>query len=88
MMDEGQLEVSKGFVKWKKFDTKDEAKAFVCPEGKIWSDVIEVGEKFYRAYSRVGEIAAQAVNLSGKHFKLNVELTSGYIVGKSWADCH
>ena len=87
--DEAQFELSRSLVKFKMFDTEEEAKAWTPDDGKIWSDVGHAPDgRAFRAYSRVGELAAIAVNTAGKHFKLNVELTSGYILGRSWKDCH
>ena len=86
--DEAQLEISRSFVTFKKFDTEDEAKAFICPEGKKWSDVIHNDKGWFRAYCRAGELASEAVKEAGEYYKLNVELTAGYIIGRNWKECH
>ena len=51
------------------------------------SRVVPKGGVFV-AYSRPGELATEAVKEAGEYYKLNVELTAGYVVGKNWAMCH
>lgn len=43
---------------------------------------------YYFCYSVAGEIASKAVAKAGEHFKLNVPLTAGYVIGRNWAECH
>lgn len=84
--DECQLEVTKNLVKFKIFNTEEEAKAF---NESYWSDVGKAkGGRFYRAYSISGELASKAVTEAGKYYKLNVELTAGYQIGRNWKECH
>jgi len=87
-VDESQLEVNRNSVKFKLFDTKEEAAAFQI-EGKRLSDVGHAPNgKYFRAYCRAGELACKAVNMAGEHYKLNIPLTAGYMVGTTWATCH
>lgn len=86
--DEAQCEVAKGSVTFKKFDDEAAAKAFVDPAGKVWSDVIHNDKGIFRAYNRAGELATIAVRMAGEFYKLNVELTAGYMIGTNWATCH
>jgi DNA polymerase I-like protein with 3'-5' exonuclease and polymerase domains len=86
--DEAQCEVTKGSVTFKKFATEDEAKAFKSDDGKVWSDVIHNDKGYFRAYNRAGELATIAVRMAGEYYKLNVELTAGYMIGTNWATCH
>ncbi len=86
--DEAQYEVRRSAVVFKKFDSEAEAKKFVDSEGKKWSDVIHNDKGYFRAYNRSGELATQAVKLSGEYYKLDVELTAGYMIGTNWATCH
>lgn len=86
--DEAQNEVRRSAVKFKKFDSEDEAKVFKDPDGKVWSDVIHNDKGFFRAYNRAGELATIAVKQAGEYYRLNVELTAGYIIGTDWASCH
>lgn len=55
---------------------------------KTWSDVMHTDKMYYVAYNRAGELATQAVKKAGEYYKLNVELTAGYMIGTSWATCH
>lgn len=87
--DEAQMEVKKELVQFKMFATKEEAQAFKDSENKIWSDIkSNVKGGFFVAYSRAGELAAQAVKEAGEYYGLNVELTAGYMVHRNWAGCH
>jgi hypothetical protein len=90
--DESQCEVSKKLVKFKTFADKDSAVAFKeeieASTGKRWSDVGHYGDKYYVGYCRAGELAIQAVYEAGRYYKLNVDLTAGYMLGNSWKTCH
>ena len=55
---------------------------------KTWSDVMHTDKMYYVAYNRAGELATRAVKLAGEYYKLNVELTAGYMIGTNWATCH
>lgn len=86
--DEAQLELSRELVKFKMFDSEKEAKEF-HEEGKIWSDVGHAKDgRFFRSWCRAGELAAESVKEAGHYYNLNVELTAGYVIGNSWANCH
>jgi len=87
MMDEAQLEVSKSLVKWKLFKTEEEAKAFK-KDNPTWSDIGHSDKGYYVGWCRAGELAVEAVNEAGKYYKLNVELTAGYMLGIDWSSCH
>ena len=56
--------------------------------GEIWSDVSHTDTAYFVGYSLAGELAAKAVKLAGEYYNLNVGLTAGYILGRSWRDCH
>lgn len=86
--DEAQCELSKASVRFKKFADEAEAKAFVCPDGKRWSEVIHNDKGYFRAYNRAGELATIAVKDAGEYYKLKVELTAGYNIGRNWAETH
>ena len=87
--DEAQAEVRRSAVTFKKFETeREEAKDYKDPTGKVWSDVIHNDKGWFRAYNRAGELATIAVRQSGEYYKLNVELTAGYMIGTNWATCH
>lgn len=85
--DEAQYEIRRTAVTFKKFETEADAKAFK-DENKLWSDVIHNDKGWFRAYNRSGELAVKAVQESGKYYKLNVDLTAGYMIGTNWATCH
>lgn len=90
--DEAQNAVSRSNVKFKTFNSEDEAKAWKAhmekKTGKKFSDVGHMKDKYYVAYSRIGELAAKSVTAGGEYYKLRVPLTAGYAIGDSWATCH
>ncbi|MCK9530395.1 MAG: DNA polymerase [Gammaproteobacteria bacterium] len=87
--DEAQMEVSKSLVKFKMFETEEEAQAFKDEQDVIWSDIKPSPKGgWYVAYSLPGELAVKAVTEAGHYYNLNVELTAGYMVERSWAGCH
>jgi len=87
--DEAQMEVSRSLVQFKMFETKDQAQEFKDAQNVVWSDISESPRGgYYVAYSLPGALAAQAVHEAGRYYKLNVDLTAGYIVNKDWAGCH
>ena len=86
-MDEAQYEISKDLVKFKIFRTEEEAKEFK-KLNKDWSDISHSDKGFYCGYSLPGIMAVEAVREAGEYYKLNVELTAGYIIGYSWKSCH
>lgn len=87
--DEAQLEVRKELVKFKTFETQEEAQTFKSTQSEIWSDIKDSPKGgVYVGYCRAGELAAQAVKEAGDYYKLNVDLTAGYMIHKNWAGCH
>jgi DNA polymerase I-like protein with 3'-5' exonuclease and polymerase domains len=100
--DEAQLEVTRASVQWKVFKIEDgedreaaekaaekAAKAFKAEQtDKVWSDVGHTDKVYYVGYCRAGELATMAVKQAGEYYKLNVELTAGYMLGTNWATCH
>lgn len=88
LVDEAQLELKKSMVTWKKFSSEEECKAFKSDDGRVWSEPIHSDKGWFRGYCRAGELATMAVKQAGEYYKLNVELSAGYILGKDWAQCH
>lgn len=90
--DESQLEVSASLVKFKLFNTEDEAKEWKQTteqqKGIQLSDVGHSQKGYYVGYCHAGELAVKAVDLAGKYYNLNVSLTAGYMLGSDWASCH
>ena len=85
--DEAQLEVTKGLVKFKLFKTEEEAKAF-RKENPEWGEIAHTEKGYYSAYSEAGVLAVESVIEAGRYYKLNVDLSAGYIVHKNWYGCH
>jgi len=73
-------------------DAKAAAAAFKAAEeeatGKRWSDVMKGPKGYFVGYCRAGELATEAVVEAGRYYKLNVELSAGYMLGRNWAECH
>lgn len=57
--------------------------------GEQWSD-IKPNPKggVFVGYCLAGHLAVEAVGEVGRDFGLNVDLTAGYMIGRSWRDCH
>lgn len=85
--DEAQYELNKELVKFKLFKTEDEAKEFK-KHNPDWSDISHSEKGYYCAYCEPMLLAVQSVKEAGEYYKLNVELTAGYIINRSWAGCH
>jgi DNA polymerase family A len=95
MHDEGQFEISKSLVKWKKFATEEDAKAFQKEQkalGVYWSEPVHSEDSHntcvYIAYSDATQIVWDSVNKVSKDLKLNVPLAIEFVYGKNWRDCH
>lgn len=86
--DEAQLEVHRSLIEWKKFPDEASCKAFVSGDGRVWSDPVHNSKGWFRGYCRAGELAVQAVREAGQYYKLNVELSAGYMLGTNWANTH
>lgn len=85
--DEAQLEMHKSLIKWKLFNTEDEAKAF-RKESPTWSEVGHTDRGYYVGWCRAGELIQEAVRETSAHYKLNVTLSADYILGRNWAETH
>jgi hypothetical protein len=85
--DEAQSEVTKDLVKFKMFKTEEEGKLF-REDNPTWGELAHTDKGWYSAYSLPGVLATQSVKEAGEYYKLNVELTAGYIVHKNWYGCH
>lgn len=87
--DESQGEQPKKAFSFKVFETKESAEEYRKNSDKVWSEPIEGNnEKYVLAYSRACELISKAVDHTSEHYRLNVPLSAGYIVGRNWRDCH
>jgi hypothetical protein len=86
--DEAQLEICRDQVEWKRFKDEASCKAFKPDDGRVWSDPVHNDKGWFRGYVLAGELATVAVRESGQYYKLNVELSAGYMLGTSWGTCH
>lgn len=93
------MEVTKDLVQWKLFPIQDwgnkeeieqaeqQAKLFK-EEHPDWSDVGHSSKGFYVGYCKAGVLAVESVKEAGEYYKLNVDLTAGYMMGVDWSSCH
>ena len=91
--DEAQLEVSKQSVKFKRFESKEDAQAFkdkmFTKYGEVWSDIKDSPKGgVFVAYCKAGQLAVESVTEAGRDYGMVVDLTAGYMVERSWAGCH
>lgn len=61
---------------------------FKAAQPEVWSDVQHTENAWFVAYCRQGELISKAVQQVNIDFKLNVPLDAGYVLGRSWKDCH
>lgn len=61
---------------------------FKAAQEGVWSDVQHTDKGWFVAYCRQGELISKAVQKVNEDFKLNVPLDAGYVLGRSWQDCH
>lgn len=69
-------------------EAKAAAKAFKKAQDKPWSEVGHSDKGLYLGYCRAGELIVEAVKETSAYYKLNVELSADYILGRNWAECH
>lgn len=101
--DEAQLEVRKELVKIKTFpfekgnkesekQAKEQAQLFKQQQedktGLRFSDLGHTDSSYYVGYCLAGDLATKAVKLAGEYYKLRVDLTAGYALGRNWGQCH
>jgi DNA polymerase I-like protein with 3'-5' exonuclease and polymerase domains len=87
--DEAQIEERTENFKFKVFDTEEEAIDFRNKDSKFWSEVIPgKNSKFVLAWSPSAELIKKAVELTNKKFKMNVDLSADYMVGRDWKSTH
>jgi hypothetical protein len=85
--DEGQMEVHKSLIKWKRFDTEEKAKEFK-KANQTWSEIGHSERGYYLGWCEAGELIQKAVRDTSTYYKLNVTLSADYILGRNWAECH
>jgi len=87
--DEAQLLLNKGLVKFKTFETEQEAKDFISLwQGEQLSAVAH-GKKYYVALPNpVSRAIKRATDRVEKLLNLQFELGIEWIVGANWAQCH
>lgn len=72
------------------FSTEEEAKDFEDSEGTIYGAVFQVpsSDKYFRAYTPIGELGVQSIREAGKKLGINLDLDGEYQVGRNWAETH
>lgn len=53
-----------------------------------WSEVGHTATHYYTGYCLTGALAVESVRESGEYYKLNVPLSAGYNLGRTWAGVH
>ena len=90
-MDECQLAVNPKLIKFKVFNTEDEAKDFVKSwDGEQLGAIVEGnGGKFVVALPNpVSSAIIKAIDMAVEEVKLKVPLGCEWVVHKSWFGCH
>jgi len=91
-MDETQVQITRDMADVKFFKSEEEASSFKQEKeeetDKLYSDVGHGAGWYWCGYSEVGELLSKSIKEAGKFYKLSVELTGGYQIGRSWRECH
>lgn len=91
-LDETQVQIYRDMAEVKFFKTEEEATRYKTNQeeetGKLFSDVGHSGNWWWCGYSRVGELLAESITEAGRFYNMQVKLTGGYQIGKSWRECH
>lgn len=88
--DENQLYVNEKLLKFKDFDTKEEAQSIIDKwKGNQLSTISEINGK-YRLYANnpVSVGIEKAIKQTETFLKLNIPLGFEWIAGKNWYECH
>jgi len=94
--DESSQAVHKDLLRFKSFDTKEEAE--VCKKelenkGYVLSDINHgikeiCGGKYFIAYSKVITLTSKSIEMAGEYYNFNLKLTQSGQVGKNWSQTH
>ena len=85
--DEAQCEITKGLIKWKMFADKDSCSSFIKGHSE-WVGPVQSDRGYFAALSPANSIVREAVDLTNKHYKLNVPMAVDPQYGRNWAECH
>lgn len=85
--DEAQFEVTKDLIKWKKFADKESCSTFI-KDNNEWLGPVKSERGYFAGYSVISDIVKEAVELTNKHYKLNVPMAVDPQFGTNWAECH
>ena len=85
--DELEEEVSKDLVKWRKFNSEEEAVSFKITEGR-GSEVISKGGSYFVALCEVGDVMHESMAKAGEYVNMGIPFTSDWAIGKNWAEIH
>lgn len=66
---------------------KKEIAAFKA-ENPHWSEIGHTDKALYIGYCEAGRLIQEAVAETSAYYKLNVNLSADYILGRTWAECH
>lgn len=86
LVDEAQYEVKHGLVKYKKFNTEEDADKFQKENDGWYKFHTEKG--IFCASSVVVGISKKAVDKTSEYYKLNVPLGIDPQFGTNWKTCH
>ena len=78
--EEAEKRTKKEILLWKEAQEKT--------TGRVYSDIGHMDGLFYCGYTRAGELAVESVLEAGRYYKLNIDLTAGYMMGSDWASTH
>jgi hypothetical protein len=90
--DEYQQQVPDNLVRWKMFDTKEEAESYEVDKFILSGNVREFTEdgktQWGRAYCKAGELMVKAIEEATEKLGCPFDITGEYLMGKTWGQCH
>lgn len=86
-MDEAQSEITKGLVKWKKFNTDEEVAEFKISNPQ-WAGPVHSEKGLFMGHSVADEILNEAIEQTNVYYKLKVPLAVEPMYGQNWKECH
>lgn len=87
--DESQLAFNPSIIKYKVFETKEEAEQYKNNEGQCSAVKKSKDDKYFIALPNDISISTEnAIKKTKNLLKLNVDLGYEWVVGRTWGDCH
>lgn len=88
MHDEYQHQIPEDLIRWKKFDTKEEAENYSVDGFILSGNVKEIDGKWCRIWTKAGQLMVEAIEEAARELGCPFGITGEYLYGKRWSACH